>query len=446
MKKIRVLVAFLIAIMMLESTEWTGLQTVAASQAVSNGNTDVWTSPLLTSTEQAACRKQLSQQSSQDSAVDATGGSVYPSIRAAAIYLRKQLKARATTITFQLDWNYLTTTDSNTIYNQVLEEALKPTTDPQEGDYIRYHLAGYSPCLSQDEGAGFVTYKLYCSYYTTAGQEKKVQQKIRSIISGLNLVNCSDAEKIKKIHDYLCNNVNYYDNGVVFGSKSCHSAYSALIGKKTVCQGYATAFYALCIQAGISVRCVQGIANTGAGTSGNHLWNVVKLGSKWYNIDVTWDDQNASDSSISYDYFMKNNAVFNQNHKRFYYFNNANQKKRYWDSTQIATFNAACPMSSVSYKNTVGKPSIQNITYAGNNAMRLTWNKVDTATGYYFYYAMNQTDLNNCKPIAIKGGNVTSLKMVGMVPGKTYYFKMRAYSDLFTSIKSKYSATVRVTY
>lgn len=446
MRKIRVLAAVLMAVMLLESTGWTGLESVAASQVDAKTKMDIWTSPLLTTAEQTACKDQLSQQALQDNAVDATGGSVYPSIRAAAIYLRKQLKARATTITFQLDWNCLSSIDRNTIYDQVLEEALQPTTDPQEGDYIRYHLAGYRPCAPQDEGVGFVTYKLYCSYYTTANQEKKVQQRIRSIVSGLNLTNSSDAEKIKKIHDYLCQNVNYYDSGIVFGAKSCHSAYSALIGKKTVCQGYATAFYALCLQAGISVRCIQGIADTGNGSSGNHLWNVVELGGKWYNIDVTWDDQNANGSGIRYDYFMKNNAVFNRNHKRFYYFNSVNQRKRYWDSAQIATFNATCPMSAVSYKNTVGKPSIQKVTYSGTNAMRLSWNKIDTATGYYFYYATNQADLNNCKPIAIKGGNVTSLKMVGMVSGKTYYFKMRAYSDLFTNVKSKYSATVRVTY
>ena len=456
MKKIRMLAVWMSAVILLESTGWTGLQSIQASQAddvamvqmtdagtteiASEADADqtemfVWTNPLLSTAEQAACEQQLDKMAEEDSsAVDATGISTYSSITSAGKYLRKQLKARASTISFQFDRGNLSATSVTTIYNRIWEEALKPTSDPQEGDYIRYHLAriqASTPTL--ENGACLVTYKMYCSYRTTASQESQVAAQIKSIVTSLNLVKCSDTEKVKRIHDYLCENMKYdysYKN---------YTAYGMLVKKTAVCQGYATAFYALCIQAGLSVRCVPGIGYPNDGSSGNHMWNIVKIGSKWYNIDVTWDDQS---SGIVYDYFLKNNTTFGKDHMRFYYYDSASQLRAYYTSAQVAAFNLDCPMSSVSYSGSVGKPSLKSVVSTGYNSVKLKWNKVDTATGYYVYYATSQTALSSCSPVVIKGGNVTSLKVAGLVPGQTYYFKMRAYSNLFTSVKSKYSTVI----
>lgn len=446
MKKIRMLAVWMSAVILLESTGWTGLQSIKASQAdVNQTETFVWTDPLLSTAEQATCEQQLDKVAEENSStVDATGISTYSSITSAGKYLRRQLKARASTISFQFDRSNLSATSVAYIYNRIWEEALKPTSDPQEGDYIRYQIASWS-YLNYPLGyyADIIPLTFKFNYYSTANQEKKVLEKIRGTVTSLNLAKCSDAEKIKKIHDYLCNKVDYYDNTVVLGENSCHSAYSALMGGKTVCQGYATAFYALCIQAGISARCVPGIAYPNGASSGNHLWNVVKLGGKWYNMDVTWDDQTASSAGIVYYYFLKNNDTFNKDHKRFYYYDSdTGQQKQYFTSAQITAFNSDCPMMSMSYSGSVGKPSLKSVVSTGYNSVKLKWNKVDTATGYYVYYATSQTALSSCSPVVIKGGNVTSLKVAGLVPGQTYYFKMRAYSNLFTSVKSKYSTVI----
>lgn len=465
MKKIRMLAVWMSVVVLLESIGGTGLQSIKASQAddvamvqmtdagttemaskadTNQTETFVWTDPLLSTTEQATCEQQLDKIAEENnSTVDATGISTYSSITSAGKYLRKQLKARASTISFQFDRSNLSATSVAYIYNLIWEEALKPTSDPQEGDYIRYQIASWS-YLSYSLGyyGNIIPLTFEFSYYSTASQEKKVLEKIRGTVTSLNLAKCSDAEKIKKIHDYLCNKVDYYDNTVVLGANSCHSAYSALIGGKTVCQGYATAFYALCIQAGISARCVPGIAYPSGALSGNHLWNVVKLGGKWYNMDVTWDDQTASSAGIVYYYFLKNNATFHKDHKRFYYYDRTRQQKQYLTSAQVTAFNADCPMTDTSYTDSVGRPVVKSAVSTGYNSIKLKWNKVDTATGYYVYYATSQSALSSSSPVVIKGGNVTSLKVAGLVPGQTYYFKMRAYSDLFSSVTSKYSTVI----
>ena len=54
---------------------------------------------------------------------------------------------------------------------------------------------------------------------------------------------------------------------------------------KAVCEGYSKAFQILCNKADIDCIQLMGIVD-----SDNHVWNCVKIGGDWYQIDVTWDD------------------------------------------------------------------------------------------------------------------------------------------------------------
>ena len=95
-----------------------------------------------------------------------------------------------------------------------------------------------------------------------------------------------DYEKIKAVHDYLVLHNRY----VAFEG----GAYSALCKGRSSCTGYAFAFYAIMRELEIPVTIEIG---------GNHAWNRVQLDGKWYNIDVTWDDNGVQE--ISYRYFLK---------------------------------------------------------------------------------------------------------------------------------------------
>lgn len=99
---------------------------------------------------------------------------------------------------------------------------------------------------------------------------------------------CSkDYEKVKKIHDLICEKV-YYNQALVnsdFATESTEysqSVYSVFCTDKTVCAGYAQSFAMMCNGSGIDTAVV---------TSSNHEWNKVKICSSWYNVDCTWDDQ-----------------------------------------------------------------------------------------------------------------------------------------------------------
>jgi hypothetical protein len=94
------------------------------------------------------------------------------------------------------------------------------------------------------------------------------------------------------LHDYLILNVEYDDE---FKN---YDAYDALVSRKAVCQGYSTAYDYLLEQIGIESRIVQS-------ESMNHAWNLIKLGSSWYHVDVTYDDPTPDRfGKVSHRYFL----------------------------------------------------------------------------------------------------------------------------------------------
>lgn len=112
---------------------------------------------------------------------------------------------------------------------------------------------------------------------------KKIAKKASSL--------SSDYEKVKAVHDYLVIHNNY---DILAGG-----SYKALYWKHSACTGYAYSFYAIMKELGIPVQYVH---------STDHVWNRVKVGDYWYNIDVTWDDP--AGGSYNYDYFLKCNKDF----------------------------------------------------------------------------------------------------------------------------------------
>ena len=87
---------------------------------------------------------------------------------------------------------------------------------------------------------------------------------------------------------------------------NCYTAYGALIGGRAVCEGYTSAYYLLCREAGLWCAYRDG-QPSGVG----HTWNMVKLDSGIYNVDVTWcDGYGKPFEKDFYDCFMKSDADF----------------------------------------------------------------------------------------------------------------------------------------
>lgn len=78
-----------------------------------------------------------------------------------------------------------------------------------------------------------------------------------------------------------------------------NSAYTALIHKKAVCDGYAKAFDFLCKKAGL-----ESIYVTSWEPGRGHAWNMIHMGENWYHVDVTW-----MGSGEFYKYFMMSDDI-----------------------------------------------------------------------------------------------------------------------------------------
>ena len=227
-------------------------------------------------------------------------------------------------------------------------EAMKHTGVSNEGDYIRFQLDSWESNMSVYTFFGKRTLSVDYNvvYFTTPKLESELDKKVSSIIKSLNLDGKEDCEKIKAIHDYICDNVTYdYDAAKIvetYGNTSDplpHSAYAALCKGKAVCQGYALAFYRLALECNIDVRIISGVAN-----GGSHAWNIVKIKDKYYLLDTTFDD-----TARTLAYFLKSEADF-PDHAPDDEFKTAEFKKDYPISSKSFDYDAYLASLNPHYK------------------------------------------------------------------------------------------------
>ena len=129
--------------------------------------------------------------------------------------------------------------------------------------------------------------------------EKKIIKLAKSIVSKGD----SDYEKVRKVHDWVANNVWYDYDSYGSGSYGNNNALEVLESKKAVCQGYANLSAALLRALGIPAKVVSGYAlglssggqwteSTITGDKTNHAWNEVFVDGRWVIFDATWDSNN----------------------------------------------------------------------------------------------------------------------------------------------------------
>ena len=144
---------------------------------------------------------------------------------------------------------------------------------------------------------------------------KQVADKILAQTEGK-----SDYQKIKIIHDYLVDNIEYDET---VSKDNIYNIYGALVLNKCVCEGYAKAFQYLANMAEIENTIVIGTGKNSEGRTENHAWNYVKLYNNWYAIDTTWDDPIIRNNGVlsgmllkqaKQQYFLKGSDTMNESH------------------------------------------------------------------------------------------------------------------------------------
>lgn len=123
-----------------------------------------------------------------------------------------------------------------------------------------------------------------------------VAEKLLSRISPTQ----SEAQKLLTLHDFIAERCSYADflfSGTVYG---------CLINGMALCEGYAKSFVFLARKLGIEAMCVTGKSSRDV----LHVWNVAKIDGAYYNIDVTWDDDDSYDGCIAHCCFAMPDILF----------------------------------------------------------------------------------------------------------------------------------------
>ena len=115
----------------------------------------------------------------------------------------------------------------------------------------------------------------------------------------------TEFERVVYIHDAIVNMTTYRSSGGEYK----RDVDGPLVNGYALCEGYSKAFAYLCQSIGIECFCVSGTS------SGSHMWNVVKLGGDWYQMDVTFDDPTGSTPTCNYNYFALTTAHMCEDHK-----------------------------------------------------------------------------------------------------------------------------------
>lgn len=122
-------------------------------------------------------------------------------------------------------------------------------------------------------------------------------------------------EKVKAIHDYIIDIVEYKDLDAPYS----HEMPGTLIYGIGVCEGIAKTFKYLCdlceIKSGVIIGNADEEQNTTVDENTSHAWNVVKLGEEYSLLDVTFDySLTTSIKEKRYDYFLLSDKEMS-NHK-----------------------------------------------------------------------------------------------------------------------------------
>ena len=306
----------------------------------------------------------------------------YSTVNSVADKVRESMVDRKKSVTVDYKVKASETSKSgwlSSLSKKIIKEAFKHTGVPEEGDSLKFCVKSYSSKASYYTASGhsFITLTFTFSYYTSASQEKKLSGKIGQ----MDLKGSSDYQTVRNIYNYICKNVkyNYKSDSIKY------TAYNAAVNNSAVCQGYSVLFYRLALEYGIDSRVIAG-----KGRSDSHVWNIVKIGGKYYYLDCTWDA-----GENKYECFLKGYNDFDD-HSRGSEYNSSSFKSSY-------------PVSSSNYSGSSDKCSLKgpsgvktNLTaYYGSTSgyddIKVTWNKVSGAAGYYIKYRKVNSEKWNSK-------------------------------------------------
>lgn len=120
------------------------------------------------------------------------------------------------------------------------------------------------------------------TYTVEKAKKSDMERELKAAVSEIkSMVTATDPYGIElQLHDILCQRISYSETP----SPNSYTAYGALVEGNAVCEGYTRAMQLMLYEFGINSTPVTGYALQ------PHMWNMVQLGSDWYHLDLTWND------------------------------------------------------------------------------------------------------------------------------------------------------------
>jgi hypothetical protein len=130
-----------------------------------------------------------------------------------------------------------------------------------------------------------------------AGIFREPEKHIGPLVKFLTAGKRSDFEKVKVIHDWIADNIEYDVESYFSDARTESSGDRTLVRRRAVCEGYASLMKQMCELVGIPCEDISGFGRGYGSSTGrsrdtseeNHAWNAVNIEGRWYLVDVTWD-------------------------------------------------------------------------------------------------------------------------------------------------------------
>jgi hypothetical protein len=122
----------------------------------------------------------------------------------------------------------------------------------------------------------------------------------------------------RKIHDYICVNIRYFDdrtNNSGTTLRDYQTAIGAFNDKRGNCMAYADAFLMLARIAGFECDTIIGEAKNENGEWIGHAWNMIHVDEQWLMCDVTYDDLDSPPFTMGYAYFNIDEQTIRSDHR-----------------------------------------------------------------------------------------------------------------------------------
>lgn len=155
-------------------------------------------------------------------------------------------------------------------------EVQKKYKDPNGFGYLSTNAGGANPL--------FETYSDFSGHWYSPEEYEYVLDRIKTGLKGLNLGGKSDREVLKAASYWVANQIEYDS---VEGVQA--NVYDTLRYGNGVCTSYAVLGSFVYDALGYECQEALGYTNTSNGIEG-HMWNLVKLDGKFYELDPTWMD------------------------------------------------------------------------------------------------------------------------------------------------------------